>query len=373
MGFFIYICIMRKLRKLTKMSHYNDGSRDLLESILNYDVWLAMNVLLKHNDMSDCLLIGGLALSYHTKPYATSDIDIIVKTKRKFKYFPNNIRNNIKIDIHTCEEFNISEKEFDMLYKSGIKSNHITIASPSALMTFFLKNFNYVNKYRAEMLTYNCIFDTNLIGKISGNDKLNIFNLYIKQKNKDYNMKYLRKFKEYFNTSIYEGTSGYPEVDNAFNDWVSSTNDIKQVLIGGIAFIQYKKDNDFRQTTDVDFLFLSKNDIPEKVDGFKRLSDGMFQHNKTHVIVDTVDFKKIQISEKLAKVIFDTAYDKDNYMIASPSAIIALKLESFRDKDKFDMLILYKNYDIDLTDFKPHMSKKALSNLEIFLTEYNLA
>lgn len=139
-----------------------------------------------------------------------------------------------------------------------------------------------------------------------------------------------------------------PEVAKAFNDWNKEFLDLKYVIIGGIALSYYVKP---RTTTDTDLLFLSPNDIPDSVIGFKRHRNGAFQHNKTHVEIEVLTPQSINLPEILAKEIYDNANKINGLRIASPSGLIVSKLGRFKLQDQADIEELYKLGNIDLSKY----------------------
>lgn len=138
-----------------------------------------------------------------------------------------------------------------------------------------------------------------------------------------------------------------PEVEVALKNWIEN-NDGDCVLIGGLALSYYVKP---RSTTDVDILFLSYNNIPEKVDKFKKHRNLAFQHNLTHVEIETVTPESINVPIEIVEKVFDTAIISDNIKIASPSGLVALKLFRFNRQDQADIENLIINTDIDLNQF----------------------
>ena len=136
-----------------------------------------------------------------------------------------------------------------------------------------------------------------------------------------------------------------PEVLNALNDWIDN-QESECVLIGGLALSFYIKP---RYTMDVDILFLSKNDIPEKVEGFKRHRKSALQHNKTHVEIELITPEIINTTHGLIKKVFETSILRNGIRIASPSGIVALKLGRFNLQDQADIAALVDYVDIDLT------------------------
>jgi hypothetical protein len=137
-----------------------------------------------------------------------------------------------------------------------------------------------------------------------------------------------------------------PEVVSALKDWIK--NNDNGVLIGGNAISYYGKP---RATTDVDILFLHKDDIPATVIGFKRTRAGAFQHNSTHVEVEVVTPESINISQELANKVFETSISTDGAKVASPSGLVALKLQRLKNNDIGDIVQMIHTGNIDLSSF----------------------
>jgi hypothetical protein len=64
----------------------------------------------------------------------------------------------------------------------------------------------------------------------------------------------------------------------------------------------------------------------------------------------------------MVQLVFDTAYQKSNYKIVSPSAIVALKLGRFSDSDIKDIVTLIENFDVDITPYLPYLSEESIKN-----------
>lgn len=345
-----------KLRNIGKMTRPNDGNRSFYESIANIHVITALKYL-SHSDL-EYVIIGDLAVSYHVKPFMCKRIQIIVRDKNKtvFKYFPNNICRGIELVIDDILSLNITEEQYRYIIDTARKSDGFSIASPTVLVSLCLKNFNLDNRSEAYTI---CTNNPIKIDELFEFQKEYIEFIY--KINYDYRMMYLKNFDDYFKCNIYEGSSGFPEVDNAFKDWVNRTNNMNQVLIGGMAMVNYGMN---RSTMDVDFLFLTLDDIPKEAQGFKKHRDNAFQHNKTHVEVEVLTPGFIYIPQEFADLVFSTAYKKDKYLIASPSAIVALKLGRFIERDVKDIVNLIQNYDIDISIFLPYLSEQEITNYE---------
>jgi hypothetical protein len=137
------------------------------------------------------------------------------------------------------------------------------------------------------------------------------------------------------------------EVIKALEDWVK-LNVNNCVLINGIALSYYVTP---RMTQDVDMLFLTKNDIPLSLKGFKKTRNGAFQHNKTHVEVEVIIPQSINLRVDLAEQIFKTAIKNDNIYVASPEGIIVSKLGRFSKQDQADIENILFSQKIDLSIF----------------------
>lgn len=138
-----------------------------------------------------------------------------------------------------------------------------------------------------------------------------------------------------------------PEIREAISDLIKD-NFIDFVLIGGLALSYYIRP---RATMDIDILFLN-NSIPNKIFNFKKNRKHSFQHNKTHVEVETLDSDFLNIPENIIKLIFKNSItDKDyNIKIADVCGLIVSKLFKFSRQDQADIesLLLYQN-DIDIS------------------------
>ena len=143
--------------------------------------------------------------------------------------------------------------------------------------------------------------------------------------------------------SLFESIA-IPEVEQALRDWIKNSK--SGVLIGGAAMGYHGKP---RQTFDLDLLFIYPNDIPIHVDGFKRIRPGAFQHNTTHVEVEVCSPASFaSLSVELVRKVFDTAIFTDGMRVASPSAIVALKLQRLKRYDEGDIVQMIETGKVDL-------------------------
>jgi hypothetical protein len=155
------------------------------------------------------------------------------------------------------------------------------------------------------------------------------------------------------------------------NDWKKYSNS-DSVLIGGLAYSYYCKP---RATQDIDLIFLSFEDIPDSVLGFKRTRKHCFQHNKTHVEVEVLDPEYLDIDYDLVKRVFNESNESDGVKIASPKGLIVLKLDRYNNRDISDIDDLLKyclrtgedlNFEIyNLNKEQMEKINKSISNLEL--------
>jgi len=137
-----------------------------------------------------------------------------------------------------------------------------------------------------------------------------------------------------------------PEIIAAIKDWMSSK--AGGVLIGGLALSNWAKP---RMTQDIDVLYLHDSDIPDHVNKFKKTREHSFQHNSTHVEVETVSSEFLNLPEDVVQKIIDTAINQNGIKVASPSGIVASKLYRFNMRDQADIVDLINSQPVDISDF----------------------
>ena len=136
-----------------------------------------------------------------------------------------------------------------------------------------------------------------------------------------------------------------PEIEQALRDWLYSESSGSGVLIGGCATSYYGKP---RATTDIDVLYVHIDDIPKTVPKFKRTRNGAFQHDRTHAEVEVISPQTIDIDPVLAQKVYDTSINVDSYRVASPSGIVALKLQRLKNNDIGDIVAMINTGKVDL-------------------------
>ena len=160
-------------------------------------------------------------------------------------------------------------------------------------------------------------------------------------------MKYLNKLRENSkkrrwkndgSRSIFESVI-HQDIYQTLEDWKQQVKKDKYVLIGGLAYSYYLRP---RYTEDIDLIFLSYKDIPNQVYKFRKHRKHAFEHIKTNVEIELLTPEHIKEDITLFQRVFDTAIESDGIKIASPMALIAMKLGRFSDLDQADIKNLYK-------------------------------
>ncbi len=137
-----------------------------------------------------------------------------------------------------------------------------------------------------------------------------------------------------------------PTVIAALKAW--SEVNTEGVLVGGLALSYYVKP---RMTEDIDLLFPSEQDVPTNVEGFERSQGRAFSHGATGVKVDLFTPALLGIPLNVAREVVRTALVDDDVRIASPSALVALKLYRLNSQGKADIVALIKTGRVDVAGF----------------------
>lgn len=148
-----------------------------------------------------------------------------------------------------------------------------------------------------------------------------------------------------------------PDLSTALKDWNKSEHG--GILIGGAAVSYWGIP---RMTHDIDIIFLSDNDIPVFVDGFKRVRPHCYLHLATHVEIEvlTPEFLKIP-HEWFDKIKHDSVISNE-IKVAGKSSLIALKIQRASYQDKHDIQQLLDMGNIDLTPY--HLSVAQLEMVD---------
>jgi hypothetical protein len=160
------------------------------------------------------------------------------------------------------------------------------------------------------------------------------------------------------------------EVKKALKKWISSIKKYVEtkptvrkeeegVLIGGLAMALYTRP---RYTQDVDILFLHREHIPDKLDGFIRHRKLAFKEKSTHVEVEVVDSTSFSnLPQSLVDKVFDTAVIVEGMLVASKEGLVCLKLYAGRTQDEADIVAILKEYpDTKITGWPTTKEQKEL-------------
>ena len=119
----------------------NDGIRSIYESIIPKDVIVALDDW-KSSNTSNCVLIGGIALSYYIKPRYTEDINLIFLTdediplsvykfRRNRKHSYEHIKTGVEVELITPEYINKDNSLFKNVFETSIESDGINFGITS--------------------------------------------------------------------------------------------------------------------------------------------------------------------------------------------------------------------------------------------------
>ena len=97
--------------------------------------------------------------------------------------------------------------------------------------------------------------------------------------------------------SLFESAMA-PALVDALKDWQKANTN--SVLIGGMGLSYHVRP---RMTQDLDFLFLSDTDVPDRIPNFKRTRAHAFQHNQTHVEVEIITPNFVNVPENIFKML----------------------------------------------------------------------
>lgn len=156
-----------------------------------------------------------------------------------------------------------------------------------------------------------------------------------------------------------------PEVTSALAKWIGSTK-IPGVLIGGLALSFYVKP---RYTMDVDVLYVTDQEIPTNIPGFKKIRPHTFQHNDTHVEVEVLSADFLHLPIDLINKVIKTAVVSNGMKIASKSGLVALKLQRGKLQDQADIVNLIATGGVDITPYSKWLTPKQVELFDKLQTE----
>lgn len=169
----------------------NDGIRSIYESIIPREVLVALDDW-KYSNSSNCVLIGGIALSYYIKPRYTEDIDLIFLTdddipenvykfRRNRRHSFEHIKTGVEVELITPSHINKDKSLFEIVFETSIESDGIKIASPLGLISLKLFRSKTNERDRVDIIELcRYSYENNIELDISNfsltEEEINIFN-----------------------------------------------------------------------------------------------------------------------------------------------------------------------------------------------------
>lgn len=148
-----------RLRDFSKMYGPNDGSRTLLESTVAPELQVALRDWRKAGVGG--VVIGGIGLSYHARPRATQDIDLLFlvdddipdevpgfKKSRRHAFTHN--RTHVEVEIVTASHVNVPVAVFSKVAETAVESDGVKVASAAGLIA--LKLFRASAQDKADII-----------------------------------------------------------------------------------------------------------------------------------------------------------------------------------------------------------------------------
>lgn len=155
-----------KNRKKSKWK--NNGFRTLFESIIPNEVIIALKDWKDNCINKNYVIIGGVALSYYTKPRYTEDIDLaflsydeipndVFKFRRNREHSFEHIKTGVEIELLTSKHLDRSYNFFKVIFENSKESDGIKIASPESLIALKLRRFSNTDQNDITELYKYCV------------------------------------------------------------------------------------------------------------------------------------------------------------------------------------------------------------------------
>lgn len=132
-----------KMRDVIKMNGPNDGTRSLYESVLPNEVLAALRDW--GSQVTEPVLIGGVALSFYVRPRFTDDLDYLFlseeavpetvagfKKVRDHSFLHN--KTHVEVEVLTPEFLGIDPAIVRMVHDTATVSDGVKVASPEGLI-----------------------------------------------------------------------------------------------------------------------------------------------------------------------------------------------------------------------------------------------
>lgn len=154
---------MRSREFIRKTNIKNDGSRLINESILVREVELAFNDWVKNAVDAEYTIIGGIALSYYTRPRTTTDVDTLFIDKSTIPQSINKFRRSragafqhnqthVEIEVLTPQYVNMDPQLAKAIIDNSNTINGVRVASPAGLVASKLIRFKLQDQADIESL-----------------------------------------------------------------------------------------------------------------------------------------------------------------------------------------------------------------------------
>jgi hypothetical protein len=145
----IFDADFRRSAMVKRRSDNRDRSRTLFESAVSPDVLQALRDWVEVDDTG--VLIGGMALSYYTRPRYTEDADFLFKKVPQFA--PDGFKKlsdhrfehkvtGVVLDINDAKHIGIDTHTLNKVFETAVVHNGIKICSPVALVVLKLGRFS---------------------------------------------------------------------------------------------------------------------------------------------------------------------------------------------------------------------------------------
>jgi hypothetical protein len=285
----------------------NDGFRSIYESVIPKEVLVALDDW-KNSNNKDCVLIGGLALSYYIRPRYTEDIDLIFLTeddipetvykfRRNRKHSFEHIKTGVEVEVITPLHINKKQSLFENIFETSIESDGIKVASPLGLIALKLFRSKVNDRDKLDIIEllkycYENKIDTDISIFDLTDEEIQIFNdinngidfesisenMYILEYNSYFNknVKTIKIENDKYDIYVFEEKYGEPrfhfgrkiEKNRKYNDFQFSISLTRPIENGHIRVLEsstgYKSFNGFENDRD----YLSKW-IDENLDTLK--------------------------------------------------------------------------------------------------------
>lgn len=184
---------MKLWELVEKRKTVNNGTRTLFESAMVPELVSALKDW-RNAANANCVLIGGLGLSYYIRPRVTQDIDFlffsdadipaaITGFKRTWRHAFQHNATHVEIELVTPELVNVPKDVIQQVFDTAVASNGIKVASASGLVA--MKLFRLSLQDRADIVALIKSGHVDMTGFNLPRDKQNSFDELFEQAKTD--------------------------------------------------------------------------------------------------------------------------------------------------------------------------------------------